>query len=53
MSALIEVSVHNLYQVVDTLLSVVAQCIRVDGLSIGNTIQSPLVRKLCNRVQGS
>ena len=54
----VETSVVNLNGMPATVFEHVNVCllytsIRVDGLGIGNTIQSPLVRQLCNRVQGS
>ena len=53
MSTLIEVAVQNVSQVESTLFVIMAQCARVDGLGIGNTVQSQLIRQFCNRVQGS
>ena len=53
MSALIEVAVKNLYKVANALFLAVAKSIRVDRLGIGDTVKRPVVRNLCNRVQGS
>ena len=53
MSTTIEVTVHNSYQSVLLLIQVVTQSAGSHGLSIGDTIQSVLVRQLSNRVQGS
>ena len=51
MSTICKVAIHSLYKVVYALFISVSKCTRVDGLSIGNTIQSPLVWQLSNRVQ--
>ena len=51
MCALIEVAIHHLYQVVDALLLVMADGVRVDGLGVGDTVQCPLIRQLSNGVQ--
>ena len=53
MCSLIEVTIHNLYKVCLALFFLMAKCVRIDGLCIGDTIQSPLIRNLCNRVEGS
>ena len=53
MSTICKVAIHSLYKVVYALFISVSKCTRVDGLGIGNTIQSPLVWQLSNRVQGS
>ncbi len=53
MCTLLEVSVQNVYQVLGTLFVVVAKCARVDGLGVGDSVQSVLIRQFCYRVQGS
>ena len=53
MCTLLEVSVQNVYQVLGTLFVVMAKCARVDGLGVGDSVQSILVRQFCYRVQGS
>ena len=53
MCTLLEVSVQNVYQVLGTLFVVVAECARVDGLGVGDSVQSVLIRQFCYRVQGS
>ena len=52
-SALSEVTIHYVNEVVLLISFVVAQCCRVDCLSIGDTVQRPCVRDLSNGVQGS
>ena len=53
MCTLLEVSVQNVYQVLGTLFVVVAKCAWVDGLGVGDSVQSVLIRQFCYRVQGS
>ena len=53
MCTLVEVSIKYVNKVICTLLITVSKCIRIDCLSIGNSIQRILVVKFCNRVQGS
>ena len=53
MSALIKVSVKYVNKVVCTFFIIVSQSIRIDSLSIGNTVKSIFIVKLCNRVQRS
>ena len=52
MCTLIEISVQNIDQVIYTLSLIMSQSTRVDGLCIGDTIQSFFIWKFCNRVQG-
>lgn len=53
MRTLIEVAIHNPYQIVCLLLFAVAQGFRVDGLGIGDAVQCPLIGQLGNRVERS
>ena len=53
MSALVKVAVQHMPEVVDAFLFGVAESIRADGLSIGNTVKRILIRQLCNRIQRS
>ena len=53
MCILRKISIQNLNQIVLALLILMSKCIRIDGLSVGNSIQSPVIRNLGNRVQGS
>ena len=53
MCTLVEVSIKYVNKVICTLLITVSKCIRIDCLSIGNSIQRILIVKFCNRVQGS
>ena len=53
MCALVEISIQYVNKVICTLLITVSKCIRIDCLSIGNSIQCILIVKFCNRVQGS
>ena len=46
-----EVAVHDVHQRVGTLCVVVAECTRVDGLRVGDTVESVLVRQLSHRVE--
>ena len=48
-----EVAVHDVHQRVGTLCVVVAECTRVDGLRVGDTVESVLVRQLSHRVERS
>ena len=50
MCTLVKISVQNTYQIFGTLFVCVAKCIRVDGLGVGNTIQSFLIIQFCYRV---
>ena len=43
MCTLLEVSVQNVYQVLGTLFVVMAKCARVDGLGVGDSVQSVLI----------
>ena len=52
MCTLIEVTIQDVYQVVDSFVIVMTQCARADGLCIGDTIQCQFVWQLSNRVQG-
>ena len=52
-STLREVSVHNIYQVVNAFLRSMSDCIRVDGLGVRDSVKCPFVRQLGNGVQGS
>ena len=51
--ALCEVTIHNANEGVRLLVLGMAECARVDGLGVGDTIECILVWKLRNRVQGS
>ena len=53
MGILCKISVKNLNQVILAFLCFMSKCIRINGLGIGNSIQRPMIRNLCNRVQGS
>ena len=53
MCSLIEVSIHYVYKVLNTLTFFISKCTRVDGLGIGNSVKCPLIRDLCQRIQGS
>ena len=53
MRTLVKLSVHNVYKVLNTLAFFISKCTRVDGLGIGNSVKCPLIRDLCQRVQGS
>lgn len=53
MRTLVKISVHNVYKVLNTLAFFISKCTRVDGLGIGNSVKCPLIRDLCQRVQGS
>ena len=53
MCTLIEVTIQDVYQVVDSFVIVMTQCARADGLCIGDTIQCQFVWQLSNRVQRS
>ena len=53
MSTISEVSVQNLSQVSNLFRFTVTQSFRVDALCIGNTVKSPVIRQLGNRVQRS
>src|SRR5699024_2969068 len=45
--------VKNVYKVVCTLLIIMSQSSRADGLCIGDSVKRLLVRQLRNRVEGS
>ena len=53
MCTTVKVSVQYVYKVLCTLFLRMAKCIRVDRLSIGDSVKGILIVKLCNRVQGS
>lgn len=53
MCSLIEVTVHNVNEVFRTFSFIVAQCARVHGLGIGNTVERPFIRHLGNGVERS
>ena len=53
MRSAVEISVHNIHQRILLLVNIVAESCRADGLSIGNTVESVLIRNLRDRVQGS
>ncbi len=53
MCTLVKVSVQNVHQIVDPLLLRMSDGTWVDGLCVGDSVQCPLIWKLCNRVQGS
>ena len=53
MCSLIEVSVKYLNQIVLTLILIMSQCVRINRLRIGNSIQSPVIWEFSNGVQGS
>ena len=49
--ALVEVAVHDLHQILNALALAVAQSIGVDGLGVGDAVQSPVVGQLGHGVQ--
>src|SRR5699024_8662279 len=51
MCTLIEVSVQSVNQIVGTLSVIMSQRSRADGLGVGDSVQSLLIRQLRNRVQ--
>lgn len=51
-AALAEVTVENLHELVGTFFVVMAECIRVDGLRVADTVESVFVRNLGDRVEG-
>ena len=53
MSTLVKVSVKYMNKVLCTFFFCMSQSIRVDGLSIGDTIKSIFIVQFCNRVEGS
>ena len=53
MSTLVKVSVKYMNKVLCTFFFCMSQSIRVDGLSIGDTIKSIFIVQFCNRVKGS
>ena len=50
MSTLIKISVENMDKVVLSLILRMSKCTRSDGLSVGDSVESVLIRKLCNGV---
>ena len=50
--ALVKVAVHDLDQILHTLLLAVAQGVGVDGLGVGDAVQRPVVGQLGHRVEG-
>ena len=53
MCTTVKVSVKYVYKVLCTLFLRMSKGIRVDGLSIGDSVKGILIVKFCNRVQGS
>ena len=53
MSTLIKVSVKYTNKVLCTFFFCMSQSIRVDGLSIGDTVKGIFIVQFCNRVEGS
>ena len=53
MSTLIKISVENMDKVVLSLILRMSESTRSDRLSVGDSVESVLIRKLCNGVQGS
>jgi len=53
MSALIKISVENMDKVVLSLILRMSESTRSDRLSVGDSVESVLIRKLCDGVQGS
>ena len=53
MCTTVKVSVKYIYKVLCTLFLRMTKSIRVDSLSIGDSVKGILIVKLCNRVQGS
>ena len=53
MCTTVKVSVKYIYKVLCTLFLRMTKGIRVDSLSIGDSVKGILIVKLCNRVQGS
>lgn len=49
--ALVEVAVHDLHQILNALALAVAQSVGVDGLGVGDAVQSPVVGQLGHGVQ--
>lgn len=52
MCALIKVAVQYAYQIVLALFLIMSKCARINRLCVGNSIQSILIRQLCDRIQG-
>ena len=50
MSALVKISVENMNEVVLSLVLGVSECTRSDRLSVGDSVECVLIRKLCDRV---
>ena len=50
MRALVKISVENMDKVVLSLILRMSECARSDGLSVGDSVESVLIRKLCDRV---
>ena len=50
MRALVKISVENMDKVVLSLILRMSECTRSDGLSVGDSVESVLIRKLCNGV---
>ena len=40
---LVKIAVHHLNQIFNALRLIMAQCIRIDGLGVGDTVQRPLI----------
>ena len=50
MSALIKISVENMNEVVLSLILRMSESTRSDRLGVGDSVESVLIRKLCDRV---
>ncbi len=52
MSALIEITVHDLYKIADTFRLGMAEGIGMNRLGIGNAVQRPMIGQFGNGIQG-